>query len=90
MRSFQVNLIYGGTRVGYKIERSKDLAPGLSLGVDDRELALVDKQEPEAPLKTDQKAERDTDSIMAESENDENLPATEKAPTQGGDRWGTI
>ena len=35
-------------------------------------------------METDQKAERDTDSIMDERENAENLPAAEKAPTQGG------
>ena len=74
---------FRGARVGYKSERSNDIPPGLSLGREDRKLGLGDKQEPKAPLKVDLRVERDTDSIMAESENDENNPVTEKAPTQG-------
>ena len=54
------------------------------MGRHGRKLGLGDQQEPKATLKTGQKAESTTDSIMAGMGNDENLPVTEKAPTQGG------
>ena len=50
------------------------------MGREDRTLGLGGKQEPKATLKTDQKVDRDTDSIMAEKGNGENIPVTEKAP----------
>ena len=88
-QSFHVNLIYGNTRVESKSGISNDIPPGLILGRDDRKLGLGGKQEPQATLKTVQKVERDTNSILAAGGNDENIPSTEKAPMPGGATdWG--
>ena len=65
-------------RVEYKREDSKDLPPCLDLGAMAGNWGLCDKLEPKATAKTDQKAARATDSIMAETEHAPNFQMADK------------